>query len=260
MANDYVLTALKAAAPRPIETASRKDKKNYAERFSREMSTCVANSLRHDFRGITPDPNGGRQEWPARSARGLKKLDVNYSTPELGLGLGVSIKTINFIDRSTKRFTKNYSRNDNELRAEAKDYHERQPYAVLVAVIMLPVASTEDGKTGASSFGAAVQYFKHRGNRHEPRDEAERFERVFVGLYDPDLDAGGCRGFWDVSQPPPQKGMPSGPHLLTWDQMIGEITRTYDARNRPPVIWADGSDSTAPEDLFAEAEADDDDA
>ena len=50
-------------------------------------------------------------------AGGLKKLDVNHSTPEIGLGLGVSIKTINFLDIKTRRYTKNIKRVDGELRA-----------------------------------------------------------------------------------------------------------------------------------------------
>lgn len=82
--------------------------------------------------------HGFGQESRARTGKGLKKLDVNYSTIELGLGLGLSIKTINFRDAKTKRYTKNYTRVDNELRAEAADYHERQPYSVLCAVIFLP--------------------------------------------------------------------------------------------------------------------------
>src|SRR5262245_27500507 len=81
---------------------------------------------------------GRAQNRGARTAKGFKKLDVNYSTPELGLALGVSIKTINYRDPETKRYTKNYSRVDNELRAEAMDYHQRQPFAVLVGLLFLP--------------------------------------------------------------------------------------------------------------------------
>ena len=126
--------ALDLADPRPA-TGDREQKKNYAERLSRAFATVVANALRTDFPGITPDAEGRRQEAPARTSKGMKKLDVNYSTSELGLGLGVSIKTINFSDKGGSRYTKNFTRADNELRAEAKDYHERQPYSVLVGVV-----------------------------------------------------------------------------------------------------------------------------
>ena len=61
------------------------------------------------FKGILPNPDGSGQESKARTGKGLKKLDVNYSTVELGLGLGVSIKTIHFRDPKTCRYTKNYT-------------------------------------------------------------------------------------------------------------------------------------------------------
>jgi hypothetical protein len=120
-------TALDQAEPRPdladTSERGRASKKNYAERLSRAIATLVANGLRPKFAGITPGPHGEGQESRARTAKGVKKLDVNYSTAELGLGLGVSIKTINFKDPRTGRYTKNYTRADNELRAEAQDYH-----------------------------------------------------------------------------------------------------------------------------------------
>jgi hypothetical protein len=89
----------------------------------------LANALRPSF-PILPDEFGKKQESKARTSKGYKKLDINYSTTELGLGLGVFVKTLNFKDPKSQRYTKNYSRIDNELRAEASDYHERQPYAV----------------------------------------------------------------------------------------------------------------------------------
>jgi hypothetical protein len=102
-------------------------KKNYAEALSRALAQRFADALRVTFPSILPRPDGSGQESRARTGKGLKKLDVNYSTVELGLGLGVSIKTINFRDAKTKRYTKNYTRADNELRAESADYHQRQP-------------------------------------------------------------------------------------------------------------------------------------
>jgi hypothetical protein len=161
--------ALDQADPRP-GAGSQSQKKNYAERLSRSIATVIANAFRQDFPGITPDADGRRQEAPARTSKGMKKLDVNYSTTELGLGLGVSIKTINFPDAGSARYTKNFTRADNELRAEAKDYHERQPYAVLVGVVFLPIEACQDGKTGASSFGQAVRIFRHRSNRKNPKN------------------------------------------------------------------------------------------
>ena len=58
-----------------------------------------------------------------------------------------SIKTIGFRDRGTGRYTKNYTARDNELRAEAEDYHLRQPYAVLAGLLFLPADAANDGRT-----------------------------------------------------------------------------------------------------------------
>jgi hypothetical protein len=81
----------------------------------------------------------------AKSASGLKKIDVNYSSSRSGLELAISVKTINFKDEGTGRYTKNTKRVDGELRAEAEDVHKRQPYAVVVAYLFLPVDAATDG-------------------------------------------------------------------------------------------------------------------
>jgi hypothetical protein len=113
-------------------------KRDFAQRLSTCLAQKVANTLRPKFRGILPDESGGRHESRSGSASGPKKLDVNYSNPQIGLGFGVSIKTLNFRDESTGRFTKNIKRIDGELRAEAQDYHVRQPFSVLAGLVFLP--------------------------------------------------------------------------------------------------------------------------
>jgi len=234
-AANTIRDALTAAAPRPAIDSKQAEKKNYAERLSRALATKIANLLRPRFRGITPDEHGARQEAPARTAKGVKKLDVNYSTTELGLGLGISIKTINFPDPKAGRYTKNYTRVDNELRAEAKDYHQRQPYAVLVALIFLPLSSCLDGSP--SSFGAAVRIFRHRTNRRDARDEQELLERIFIGVYDDSPKALGRVWFFDVMKRPRKEGPPAEALQLGFDDIIGEIERTYAERNDPPFEW-----------------------
>lgn len=232
--------AFNAAGPRPAD-GEQKEKKNYAEVLSRHLATLFANRLRDAFPQITPDESGGGQEAPARTAKGTKKLDVNYSTPELGLGLGVSIKTLNFRDPATRRYTKNYTRIDNELRAEALDYHERQPWAVLVAVFFLPVDACDDynprSKEASSSFGQAIKVFRYRASRSHPTDPGQLFERIFVGLYAIDGDPWDVR-FFDVMQAPPKSGRPASSSTLGLDEVIAEIVRTYDARNNQPFVWA----------------------
>jgi len=235
--------ALERAEPRPTDSAAATAKKNYAEKLSRNIATCIANALRPRFPGILPSETGEQQESRARTSKGLKKLDVNYSTLELGLGLGVSIKTINFRDAGTRRYTKNYSRNDNELRAESTDYHQRQPYAVLVGVLFLPIDSCDDaqnsGENAHSSFGSCVKYFRARANRITPRDDIDLFERFFVALYEPTGERMGETVFFDTMKPPPKNRKPSEEDVLTFDQLIEAITQTYDARNNPRFDWAD---------------------
>jgi hypothetical protein len=240
--------ALEYAGPRPDVSSSSTVKKNYAERFSRVVATCIANRLRPNFPGITPDDEGRQQEMLARTAKGFKKLDVNFSTPELGLALGVSVKSINFPDWSAAkkkvgRFTKNYSRNDNELRAEAMDYHQRQPYSALVGVLFLPEASYQDaGKAGkreeegVSSFGAAVKFFRNRAGRRTAKNEIDLFERFFIAVYNGDT---GETSFFDVMSPPPRNRSPRVDECLSFEQFIQEIIKSYNDRNNPPFVWAE---------------------
>ncbi len=225
--------------------AERAHAKNFAEYLSRHLATRFANGLRPAFEGILPDEAGKGQESRARTSKGYKKLDVNYSTPELGLGLGVSIKTINVRDRATKRYTKNYTRVDSELRAEAADYHERQPYSVMVAVIFLPADSCDDGsEREPSSFGAAVRKFRHRAGRIHPADSTMLFEGVFVAFYDTAGPDFGRVGFFDVMEAPPRRGRPRS--ALTFSQLMERIVAIYDARNNPPFSWAGGEADTGP--------------
>jgi hypothetical protein len=228
---ENILAELEAAGVRG-GVSSQSQKKNYAERLSRLLATKVANGLRPSFSGILPDKDGARQESRARTSKGFKKLDVNYSTPELGLGLGVSIKTVNFVDKGSARYTKNYTRIDGELRAEAEDYHERQPYAVLIALIFLPADCCDDGKKdNASSFASAVRVFRNRANRTSPKDNPTLMEGAFIGIYEPAGPKFGKVHFFDVMSNPPKRGRPKV--MLSFGQLVQEITKIYDQRNKP---------------------------
>jgi len=239
-----ISAAFTQAGPRPPETASRAEKKNYAEALSRQLATCIANALRKSFPGITPDPSGAHQEAPARTSKGVKKLDINYSTPQLGLGLGVSIKTLNFRDGRSRRYTKNFTRVDNELRAEAMDYHTRQPYAVLAGVVFLPMDACDDARAEPSSFGRAVQLFRLRAGREKPVDVSELFESFHIALYDyalmrsDPMSSETCI-FFDALNAPPRARRPTRDEYYLFDEFVQQVRFCYDRRNRPPVIWAD---------------------
>lgn len=237
--DETIIFELDDARAETGEPTSQAKKKNFAEALSRRLAQRFADGLRVHFGGILPDAQGKQQESVARTAKGVKKLDVNYSTIELGLGLGVSIKTLNFRDARSKRYTKNYTRIDNELRAEASDYHERQPYATLVAAIFLPADSCDDGgRNSASSFGQAVRLFRSRSGRQKPVESPVLFEAVFIGIYDADGDRRGRVKFFDVTDAPPRRGRPSDASLIGFSDLIARIKSIYGYRNNPAFTWA----------------------
>jgi hypothetical protein len=236
--------ALEKIGPRPPDTADRKAKQRYAELLSRELAILLARHLRRKFPkrfpGLMPGDGGEGQESLAGAASGAKRLDVNYSTARHGLGLGVSIKTISHRDKAGKgRYTKNRKRVDEEFLAEAMDYHVRQPYAVLVGLYFLPADACGDAK-GAwpSSFGAWVEKLYARAGRDDPKDNAELFERMYVGLFDP---TDGAVSFFDVTEPPPKKGPPPKSKLLSWDRLLDDVESAYVERNTP-FRWASGEE------------------
>ena len=228
--------------PRPPEDAPQGQKGPSGPRLSNELALLFAQKLRPEFPGILPAADGSGQESRARTAKGFKKLDVNYSTVELGLALGLSIKTINFRDPGTHRYTKNYTRIDAELRAEAMDYHERQPYAVLIGLLFLPIDACDDAAESdrVSSFGAAVQYFRNRAGRRLPSDAPDLFERFHIALHGPAGDDGELARFYDVERPrPPRARRPARLEAVSLGQLLASVRDTYDARNNAPLEWAD---------------------
>lgn len=234
---------LAAAAPRPPDTAPTpeerrrlsEDKRTYSTRFADKMAICVANGLRDRFPGVLPDEHGKGVESPAQSVRGPKKLDVNYSTPQLGLGFGISLKAVHFKEKEKRGYIHNMKRNDEELRSEASGYHQRQPYAVMVAVLFLPEDACDDGSaTHPSSFGAWVRYLRPLAQRHSAHDDIDRYERVFIGLYARD---GSSMSFFDVAWAPPKRGRPGV--LLSYDQFLDAVERAFLKRNVAEFEWAD---------------------
>jgi hypothetical protein len=203
----------------------RAPKKNFAQRLSTALAQKLANALRPEFAGINPDALGAKHESKSRGATGLKKLDVNYSTTQAGLGLAISVKTINFKDEKTKRYTKNIKRVDGELRAEAQDCHTRQPYAVLVALVLLPEDAASDGES-VSSLKHGWNVFKHRGGRKNENGEAALFELVFLGTY----SASGELAIFEISLEPPERGLPTATHDLA--TVVSAATGMYKQRNR----------------------------
>jgi hypothetical protein len=150
---------------------------------------------------------------------------------------------LNFRDAATKRYTKNPTRLDNELRAEAMDYHQRQPYAVLVAIVYVPEDACSDGNPGRkaqswSSFAQIVNVLRHRAHRRLPTDDLQLFERLYVGLYRHKGTARGDVMYFDSEKTVPQFDAPDPSLLLDFDHLLADIVKTYDKRNTVEPAWA----------------------
>lgn len=261
--------ALDQSEPRPDDSdADGKAKKNYAERLSNKLAVLIANELRAtgQFPGILPNADGSGRESSAASgaSKKLKKTDVRFSTFDTGLEMLVSIKTYSFRDWKRDkngnvvlgRYTKNMVRNDHELRAEAMDHHERHPYAVLAALFFIPMRACDDALGDKSSFAHAIMTFRPRAGRVQPTDPHQLFERFFVGLYELEGDRRGELWFFDVMDRPPRRGRPvrqdppkGEPRrgLLTMNEMIAELVKTYGIRNRRYIEWADEDPNVMPD-------------
>lgn len=166
---------LAAAAPRPVQSDAVGPKNQYAVRFADAMASRIADDLFERLENIT-----ATTKRDAGAARGAKQLDVNFSTPRLGLALGISLKSVHLRDiKGAQRYTHNMKRNEEELRIEASGYHKRQPYAVMIAVLFLPFDSAEDGKRdNPSSFGSWVRHLRPYTGRQSHEDEIDKFEKI----------------------------------------------------------------------------------
>jgi hypothetical protein len=229
-----IAAVLEAAKPRPNQSDDVGKKIQYATRFADAMAEQIANHLTPRLKGIT-----GTTKRTAGSVRGKKQLDVNFSTPQVGLALGISLKSVHIRDvAGAERYTHNRKRNEEELRIEATGYHKRQPYAVMIGVLFLPFDSCDDGKmNNPSSFGSWVRHLRPYCGRRGPDDEPDRFEKIFIALYDPN---GADMSFFDVEWPPTKHGRPT--RLFTYLEFLDAAYYAYLARNAADFEWAEGDE------------------
>ncbi len=238
-----IADVLAAAAPRPVQSDPVGVKNQYAVRFADSMAAQIAVDLSGRLRDIeaTTKRNAG-------AVRGKKQLDINFSTPQLGLALGISLKSVHLRDvKGAQRYTHNMKRNEEELRIEASGYHKRQPYAVMVGVLFLPLDSCDDGKKdNPSSFGSWVRHLRPFAGRANPEDEIDRFEKLYIALYDPN---GPELGFFDIGDSPPKNGRPA--RLLDYHDFLDAAYHEFLRRNEAEFSWAEGDE----EPLAVEEEA-----
>lgn len=197
-------------------------KKNYSQQLSSAIAAMLAEDLRPSFKAIQAG------ELEAGSTKGKLRVDVAFKT-KYGLGLGVSIKTYNFADPKSRRYTKNAQRVDKELRAEAAELHQYQPMAVLAGLVLLPDEARADGRSGKSSLEHFLQICRSRTGRTRTDGEFDRFEVLFVGTYGIKRAALGSLELHDAAEYRTGAGIPES---KSWEDFLEAIRDAYEQRNK----------------------------
>jgi hypothetical protein len=188
--DNLIQQALLAVGPKPLDSSPQAQKKRYSERISEVIAQAIAEELRErGLKEARPAPPGTLDSSGAerRMAGGLgaKKVDVTWATPEAGLLLGISIKTINFKDSSTGNFQKNLVNRRGDMLMEAVTLHRRFPYAVLGAFFFLDKgAETDSTVRRKSTFINAHARLRLFTGRNDPAGRDEQFERFYLLLLD----------------------------------------------------------------------------
>lgn len=188
--DDLLLAALGRLPNKPPEDAGQSEKKRYSELMSNAIAEAFAEELRE--RGLAearPAPPGviGMSGAERRMAGGIgaKKLDVSWATEESGLLVGLSIKTINWMDRRSGNYQKNLTNRRGDLLFEATTLHRRFPYAVLAGFLFLDAgAASDDTDLRRSTFENAHPRLRLFTGREEPFGRDEQFEVLCVCLVD----------------------------------------------------------------------------
>lgn len=226
-ADQLLSTALKNLPEKPADNAKSTEKKRWSELLSEAVAQAVAEELRN--RGLSealpapPGENGlSGAERRMSGGIGAKKVDVTWTTPESGLILGVSVKSINFIDGNTKNYQKNLTNRRGDMLFEAVTLHRRFPYAVLGGLFFFDEGAAHDGtKARSSTFMNAHGRFRLFTNRDDPFGRDEQYERFYFVLH-------GSNKFKPAIQIYPA-GNPS--KQVTLNEVIDELLEVVSDRN-----------------------------
>ena len=229
---DQALTAaLRALPSKPADNAKADEKKGYSEKLSATVALVLAEELRRRgcrevlpvkidpgealLPGLLPQPNKRAGTEPSGAERrmaggiGAKKVDITWATPESGLILGISVKTINFRDRATGNFQKNLTNRRGDMLMEAVTLHRRFPYAVLGGFFFFDkgAASDHEGKVKndgtsrrRSTFLNAHARLRLFTGRADPAGRDEQYERFHILLVEASPEAAQVEAY-EVGKP-----------------------------------------------------------
>jgi hypothetical protein len=182
------MTALGSLPEKPGDDARQSVKKRYSEQVSQAIALAFAQELRscglREARPAAPGELGGSgAERRMSGGIGAKKVDVTWATPESGLLLAISIKSINFRDRRTGNYQKNLTNRRGDMLMEAVTLHRRFPYAVLAGFFFLDKeAANDDTGRRRSTFLNAHNRLRLFTGRDDPAGRDERYERLYLVL------------------------------------------------------------------------------
>ena len=206
---------------------------NWSNRFADACAHLIADHLRASGglagRDILPEVNGSSE--PKRVFGSTeKKLDVVVTSPLVGLEASISLKGMNFRDRSSAslNFDKNLTGRIYEMESEFRAVRSVLPQAYMGGLFFLPVAACLDKKDGASSFARSVAKLRRLTGRADVYAASEWHRPDFAAIvlyscadeeaftygskkelfeHSESIERGVARVF-DIAAPPPQRGRP----------------------------------------------------
>lgn len=220
-----------APAPRQVAVdGGREPRHAWSNTFADGCAHMIAEALRQrpEFSGnlVLPKADGPAEQAAFKVGGKQKQIDVAVLSGLFGLRLGISLKGLNFRDRTALNFDKNLTGRTYELQDEVLLIHRHLPMSYLVGLYFMPVAATTDKKSdkSESSFARTVSHLRARLGRLEPllASQMQRIDMAAVALYvpgDTEKDATGAtiyedtlpRGvvrYFDVERDPPRRGLP----------------------------------------------------
>lgn len=222
--------ALRELPAKPADAARADEKKAYSEKLSAAVALVLAEELRRRgcrevlprkpepeaalLPGLLPKraPEASGAERRMAGGIGAKKVDITWATPECGLILGISVKTINFRDRASGTFQKNLTNRRGDMLMEAVTLHRRFPYAVLGGFFFLDKGAATDHESKVktdgtsrrrSTFLNAHARLRLFTGRADPAGRDEQYERFYILLVEATADSVAVEAF-EVGKPDTQ--------------------------------------------------------
>ena len=244
-----IVEALRHAGDRD-EMAGQNAKRAWSEKFANGCAVAIADGFRasrigdsRSKRTVLPlSIEGGTEPLTPLGSSSQKRIDVTVVDPVLGLEVGVSLKGMNFRDRSSGNFDKNVTRCLYETADEMRLVHEHLPHAFMAGIFFLPIdATTDKTERAMSSFAHTVVKLRERTTRLDVAlsAHAARCDASFVALYSTGVDAYrlplGVTRFFDTDDTPPRRGRPRVETTLDVTGLVDRVVAK--AVNESDIAW-----------------------